>query len=161
SGRTICVQAEGERMSQMSQSQPVPRILNLPIGTGATGMRNEADSMGAIDVPAEHYWGAQTQRSLVHFAIGDDRMPIEVCRAYGLVKKAAALANIEFDGMPAWKGELIARVCDELISGALDDEFPLSVWQTGSGTQTNMNVNEVISNRAVQLAGGKLGSKTP
>lgn len=117
--------------------------------------------MGAIDVPAEHYWGAQTQRSLIHFAIGEDRMPIEVCRAYGYVKKAAALVNGEIDAMPAWKADLIATVAGEVISGALDSEFPLSVWQTGSGTQTNMNVNEVIGNRAVQLAGGKLGSKAP
>jgi len=148
-------------MSEESQEQPAPRILNLPIGTGATGMRGETDSMGAIDVPAERYWGAQTQRSLVHFAIGDDLMPIEVCRAYGYVKKAAALVNGSLDEMPSWKAELIGRVCDEVISGALDHEFPLSVWQTGSGTQTNMNVNEVISNRAIQLAGGQLGRKNP
>ena len=117
--------------------------------------------MGSVDVSAEHYWGAQTQRSLVHFAIGEDRMPIEVYRAYGYVKKAAAQVNGEIDAMPAWKAGLIAIVADEVVSGALDSEFPLSVWQTGSGTQTNMNVNEVISNRAVQLAGGKLGSKDP
>jgi len=138
-----------------------PRIQKLAIGTGGTGNRTESDSMGTIDVPAEHYWGAQTQRSLVHFAIGDDRMPIEVCRAYGYVKKAAALVNGEMGILSPWKAELIARVCDEVSSGALDSEFPLSVWQTGSGTQTNMNVNEVISNRAIQLAGGRLGSKTP
>ena len=136
-------------------------IQKLPIGTGLTGIRKESDSMGAIDVPAEHYWGAQTQRSLVHFAIGEDRMPIEVCRAYGYVKKAAALVNGEIGAMPAWKADLIATVSEEVVSGALDGEFPLSVWQTGSGTQTNMNVNEVISNRAIQLAGGKLGSKDP
>ena len=88
-------------------------------------------------------------------------MPIEVYRAYGYVKKAAALVNGEIDAMPAWKADLIATVADEVVSGALDSEFPLSVWQTGSGTQTNMNVNEVISNRAIQLAGGKLGSKDP
>jgi len=117
--------------------------------------------MGAINVPAEHYWGAQTQRSLIHFAIGEDRMPIEVYRAYGYVKKAAALVNGEIGAMPAWKADLIATVAEEIISGALDVEFPLSVWQTGSGTQTNMNVNEVISNRAIQLTGGKLGSKDP
>jgi len=148
-------------MSQQGQAQTTPSILNLPVGTGANGMRSETDSMGAVDVPAERYWGAQTQRSRVHFAIGDDRMPIEVCRAYGYVKKAAAQVNGELGEMPAWKAELIARVCDEVISGALDGEFPLSVWQTGSGTQTNMNVNEVISNRAIQLSGEKLGSKAP
>jgi len=138
-----------------------PRILDLPIGINATGDRNETDSMGAIDVPAERYWGAQTQRSLIHFTIGDDRMPIEVCHAYGYIKKAAALVNAEVGAMAEWKAQLIARVADEVISGALDSEFPLSVWQTGSGTQTNMNVNEVISNRAIQLAGGNLGSKEP
>ncbi len=148
-------------MSQQGKAKPTPRIQDLPIGTGASGVRTETDSMGSIEVPAEHYWGAQTQRSLVHFAIGDDRMPIEICRAYGYVKKAAALVNGELGELPSWKAELIARVGDEVINGALDGEFPLSVWQTGSGTQTNMNVNEVVSNRAIQLAGGKPGSKTP
>ena len=138
-----------------------PQILDVHIGTGAAGDRTESDSMGRIDVPAEHYWGAQTQRSLVHFAIGDDRMPIEVCHAYGYIKKAAALVNAELGVMAEWKAQLIARVADEVISGSLDREFPLSVWQTGSGTQTNMNVNEVISNRAIQLVGGKMGSKDP
>ena len=140
---------------------PGPRVLNLPLGTGAEGWRIESDSMGTIDVPAEHYWGAQTQRSLIHFAIGEDRMPIEVCHAYASIKKAAALVNAELGTMSEWKAQLIARVSDEIISGALDSEFPLSVWQTGSGTQTNMNVNEVISNRAIQLVGGRLGSKDP
>ena len=138
-----------------------PRILKLPVGTGATGLRKEADSMGAIDVPAEHYWGAQTQRSLVHFSIGEDRMPIEVCRAYGYIKKAAALVNASIGELPAWKAELIAKASEEIVAGKLDGEFPLYVWQTGSGTQTNMNVNEVIANRAIQLAGGVLGSKAP
>jgi fumarate hydratase, class II len=138
-----------------------PQILDLPIGTGATGHRTESDSMGSIDLPAEHYWGAQTERSLVHFAIGDDRMPIQVCHAYAYIKKTAALVNAELGVTARWKAQLIARVADEVISGALDSEFPLSVWQTGSGTQTNMNVNEVIGNRAIQLVGGTLGSKDP
>ena len=148
-----------DRKPRKPSSSPV--ILKLPVGTGATGPRKESDSMGTIDVPGEHYWGAQTQRSLLHFAIGEDRMPIDVCRAYGYVKKAAALINSEIDAIPAWKATLIAKVADEVISGALDSEFPLSVWQTGSGTQTNMNINEVISNRAIQLAGGNPGSKDP
>ena len=149
-------------MSDQNPANPrAPEIQNLPIGTGATGVRTETDSMGPIEVPAEHYWGAQTQRSLIHFAIGDDRMPLEVCHAYAYIKKAAALVNAELAAMPSWKGQLIAQVSDEIISGALDTEFPLSVWQTGSGTQTNMNVNEVMSNRAIQLVGGKLGSKDP
>ena len=144
-----------------SSTEPVPRVLDLPIGTGATGLRRETDSMGEIDVPADHYWGAQTQRSLVHFAIGHDRMPVAVCHAYGYVKKAAAIENGARGALPAWKAALIARVCDEIIAGRLDAEFPLYVWQTGSGTQSNMNVNEVVSNRAIQLVGGQLGSKQP
>jgi fumarate hydratase class II len=145
----------------MAQRESEPHIQEVPIGTGATGQRVESDSMGEVAVPAEHYWGAQTQRSLVHFAIGTDRMPIEVCRAYGYVKKAAALVNGELGLLPRWKANLIARVCDEIIGAELDGEFPLYVWQTGSGTQTNMNINEVISNRAIQLAGGVPGSKEP
>jgi fumarate hydratase class II len=117
--------------------------------------------MGAIDVPANKYWGAQTQRSLIHFSIGDDKMPKAVYHAYGYVKKAAAIVNGRAGRLPAWKAVLIERVADEVIAGKLDASFPLYVWQTGSGTQSNMNVNEVISNRAIQLVGGQLGSKTP
>jgi fumarate hydratase class II len=142
-------------------AQPLPRIQRLPIGTNATGVRPERDAMGEIDVPAERYWGAQTQRSLQHFSIGEDRMPLAVCRAYGYIKKAAALVNAAEGWLPQWKAELIGLVADEVIAGSLDAEFPLHVWQTGSGTQTNMNVNEVIANRAIQLVGGTLGSKHP
>ncbi|MGN8055057.1 class II fumarate hydratase [Pedobacter sp. 22163] len=131
------------------------------IGTGQTGNRRESDSMGVIDVPAEHYWGAQTQRSLVHFSIGEDRMPKEVYHAYGYVKKAAALVNQEDGRLSDELAETIIKVADEVIEKKLDTEFPLYVWQTGSGTQSNMNVNEVISNRAIQLLGGELGSKKP
>jgi fumarate hydratase class II len=138
-----------------------PQIRDVPIGLTATGTRRETDSMGAIDVPADRYWGAQTQRSLIHFSIGDDRMPKAVYHAYGYVKKAAALVNGRAGRLPAWKATLIERVADEVIAGQLDENFPLYVWQTGSGTQSNMNVNEVISNRAIQLTGGQLGSKTP
>jgi fumarate hydratase class II len=138
-----------------------PKILDLPIGLDATGMRREFDSLGEVEVPADRYWGAQTQRSLQHFNIGTDRMPKEVYHAYGYVKKAAAIVNTAAGRLPAWKGELIGRVCDEVIGGALDTEFPLYVFQTGSGTQSNMNVNEVISNRCVQLVGGTLGSQQP
>jgi fumarate hydratase, class II len=138
-----------------------PEITDVPIGLTATGTRRETDSMGAIDVPADRYWGAQTQRSLIHFSIGDDRMPKEVYHAYGYVKKAAAIVNGRDGRLPAWKAALISRVADEVITGRLDENFPLYVWQTGSGTQSNMNLNEVISNRAIQLAGGQLGSKTP
>jgi fumarate hydratase, class II len=138
-----------------------PAVLDLPVGTGAKGKRKESDSIGEISVPADHYWGAQTERSLLHFTIGNDRMPVAIYRAYGYVKMAAATVNGAAGLLPRWKADLIGRVCDEIIAGDLDTEFPLYVWQTGSGTQSNMNVNEVISNRAIQLVGGTLGSKTP
>jgi len=119
--------------------------------------------MGAIEVPGDRYWGAQTQRSLHHFSIGGptERMPVEVVRAFGILKKAAALVNMALGKLPRDKGELIVRASDEVIEGKLDDHFPLFVWQTGSGTQSNMNANEVISNRAIELAGGEMGSKRP
>jgi fumarate hydratase class II len=117
--------------------------------------------MGEIEVPAECYWGAQTQRSLLHFNIGNDVMPREMIRAFGILKKAAALVNQDLGKLPPEKAKLIAQACDEVIEGKLDDHFPLRVWQTGSGTQTNMNANEVISNRAIEIAGGVLGSKKP
>jgi fumarate hydratase class II len=117
--------------------------------------------MGDIEVPANHYWGAQTQRSLIHFSIGDDHMPKQVYHAYGYVKKAAAIVNAAAGRLEQWRADAIVKVCDEVIAGELDTEFPLFVWQTGSGTQSNMNVNEVISNRAIQLLGGVLGTKTP
>lgn len=123
--------------------------------------RIESDSMGQIEVPANHYWGAQTQRSLHHFAIGEDRMPPELIRAFAILKKAAALVNHDLSKLPKDKMELIVRAADEVIEGKHKDEFPLRIWQTGSGTQTNMNVNEVISNRAIELAGGEMGSKNP
>jgi fumarate hydratase class II len=138
-----------------------PIYTDVPIGIHATGKRSEFDSMGTVDVPADRYWGAQTQRSLQHFSIGNDRMPIEVYRAYGVVKKAAALVNEEAGRLPAWKAKAIVQAADETIGGELDAEFPLYVWQTGSGTQSNMNVNEVLSNRAIQLLGGTLGSQVP
>jgi fumarate hydratase, class II len=129
--------------------------------TTNTNLRIETDSMGEIAVPADHYWGAQTERSLHHFAIGEDRMPPELIRAFAILKKAAALVNYELGKLPKDKLELIVKAADEVITGKLNDEFPLRIWQTGSGTQTNMNVNEVISNRAIQLAGGEMGSKKP
>ncbi|MBV8614244.1 MAG: class II fumarate hydratase [Acetobacteraceae bacterium] len=140
-------------------TQYIPR--DVPIGIDATGMRHETDSMGGIDVPANRYWGAQTERSLIHFSIGDDHMPKRLYHAYGYVKKAAALVNAADGRLPQWKAEAIVRAADEAITGKLDANFPLYVWQTGSGTQSNMNVNEVLSNRAIQLLGGKIGSKAP
>jgi fumarate hydratase class II len=138
-----------------------PQILDLPIGLDATGTRREFDSLGEVDVPADRYWGAETQRSLEHFSIGTDKMPVEVYRAYGYVKKAAAIVNGRTGHLPGWKAKLVERVCDEIISGELDSEFPLYVFQTGSGTHSNMNVNEVISNRCIQLVGGRIGSQEP
>lgn len=123
--------------------------------------RTETDSMGAIAVECDRYWGAQTQRSLTYFAIGQDKMPTELIRAFGILKKAAAIVNQDLGKLPAEKATLMIQAADEVIAGKLNDHFPLSVWQTGSGTQTNMNANEVISNRAIEIAGGELGSKTP
>ena len=123
--------------------------------------RSESDSMGKIEVPADRYWGAQTERSLIHFAIGNDTMPPELIRAFGVLKKAAALVNQDLGKLPQEKAKLIAQAADEVIDGKLDEHFPLRVWQTGSGTQTNMNANEVISNRAIEIAGGVMGSKKP
>jgi fumarate hydratase class II len=123
--------------------------------------RVETDSMGAINVPVDKYYGAQTARSLMNFKIGGERFPREIIRALGILKKAAALTNKELGILPAEKAELIVKAADEVIEGKLDEHFPLVVWQTGSGTQTNMNANEVISNRAIELAGGEMGSKKP
>jgi fumarate hydratase class II len=123
--------------------------------------RLESDSMGQIPVPNDRYYGAQTARSLIHFDIGDDRMPLEVIHAFGILKKACALVNQDLGKLPADKADLIVRAADEVSQGKLDGHFPLHVWQTGSGTQSNMNVNEVISNRAIEMAKGVLGSKKP
>jgi len=117
--------------------------------------------MGEVEVPADRYWGAQTQRSVMNFKIGYDRFPREIIRALGILKKGAALANTELGVLPKDKADLICKAADEVIEGKLDDNFPLVVWQTGSGTQSNMNSNEVIANRAIEMAGGKIGSKNP
>lgn len=124
-------------------------------------MRLESDSMGAIDVPADRYWGAQTQRSLEHFAIGRDLMPKDLIWAFGVLKKAAAIVNHDLGLLKKEQMDLIVKAADEVIAGKFNDEFPLKIWQTGSGTQTNMNVNEVISNRAIEIANGTRGSKKP
>ena len=125
------------------------------------GARIESDSMGKIEVPNDRYYGAQTARSLIHFDIGRDTMPPELIRAFGILKKAAALVNQDLGKLPADKARLITQAADEVIAGKLDEHFPLRIWQTGSGTQTNMNANEVISNRAIEIAGGAMGSKKP
>ena len=123
--------------------------------------RRETDSMGAIEVASDRYWGAQTQRSLHHFSIGDDRMPVEVVRSFGVLKKACRAGERRNGQLDAKVKDLIVAAADEVIAGKLDDHFPLFVWQTGSGTQSNMNANEVISNRAIEMAGGELGTKDP
>jgi fumarate hydratase class II len=123
--------------------------------------RTENDSMGAIEVRNDRYWGAQTERSLRYFAIGTDVMPPEMIRAFGILKKAAAIVNRDLDKLDCEKATVLIQAADEVIAGTLDDHFPLSIWQTGSGTQTNMNANEVISNRAIALVNGSLGSKSP
>jgi fumarate hydratase class II len=135
----------------MSQADPEPKPTT----------RVESDSMGEIEVAADKYWGAQTERSLLHFNIGNDVMPREMIRALGILKKACALVNKDLGKLSADKAKLIVQACDEVIEGKLDEHFPLRVWQTGSGTQTNMNANEVISNRAIELALGEKGSKKP
>jgi fumarate hydratase, class II len=129
--------------------------------SSARSTRTETDSMGKIDVPADHYWGAQTQRSLHHFAIGKDKMPAAVIHAFGCLKKAAAQANHDLGLLSTEKAQLIIRAAEAVQNGQYDSEFPLHVWQTGSGTQTNMNVNEVIANVAIEMAGGEKGSKKP
>ncbi|WP_366246905.1 class II fumarate hydratase [Devosia sp. 66-22] len=126
-----------------------------------TSIRVESDSMGTINVPSDKYYGAQTARSLANFDIGGEKMPAEIIRAFGILKKAAALANFKLGLMDEATRDLVVKAADEVISGKLKDHFPLVVWQTGSGTQSNMNVNEVISNRAIELAGGTMGSKKP
>ncbi|MCL2932035.1 MAG: class II fumarate hydratase [Trichodesmium sp. MAG_R03] len=124
-------------------------------------MRIESDSMGNIEVPADRYWGAQTQRSLIYFSIGQDYIPPEVVKAFAILKKAVAQTNQELGKLPEDKTKLIIQVAEEIIAGKLDGNFPLRVWMTGSGTQCNMNVNEVIANRAIEIAGGEMGSKSP
>jgi fumarate hydratase class II len=123
--------------------------------------RIETDSMGEIEVPSDRYYGAQTARSLIHFDIGTETMPREIIRGMGILKKASAIVNTELGLLPEEKKDLIVKSADEVIAGSLDNHFPLSVWQTGSGTQSNMNTNEVIANRAIEIAGGQLGSKEP
>ena len=133
---------------------------NAPVAS-KSDVRIESDSMGKIEVPNDRYYGAQTARSLIHFDIGTDKMPPELIRALGILKKAAALVNQDLGKLPPEKAKLIVQAADEVIAGKLNDHFPLRVWQTGSGTQTNMNANEVISNRAIEIAGGVMGSKRP
>jgi len=149
------LETEEPAMSEAAKS-------TMTAGAAAKGAtRTESDSMGKIEVPADRYYGAQTARSLIHFAIGKDTMPPELIRAFGILKKACALVNEGLGKLSVEKASLIGLAADEVIAGKLNDHFPLRIWQTGSGTQTNMNVNEVISNRAIEIAGGVMGSKKP
>src|ERR1700722_11604656 len=141
----------GEELIVDAKASPAPK----------PQMRIESDSMGKIEVPADRYYGAQTARSIIHFDIGNDTMPRELIRAFGVLKKAAALVNQDLGKLSTEKANLISQAADEVIAGKLDDHFPLRIWQTGSGTQTNMNANEVISNRAIEISGGLMGTKKP
>ena len=123
--------------------------------------RTETDSFGPLKVPADRYWGAQTQRSIMNFPIGWEKQPVAIVRALGVIKQSAALTNMEQGKLSKKLGKAIVKAADEVVSGKLDDNFPLVVWQTGSGTQSNMNANEVIANRAIEILGGTVGSKTP
>uniref|UniRef100_A0A6G3MGB3 Putative fumarate hydratase, mitochondrial (Trinotate prediction) n=1 Tax=Henneguya salminicola TaxID=69463 RepID=A0A6G3MGB3_HENSL len=138
------------------------KFSQMAVRMHSKNMRTETDSFGEIQVPMDKYYGAQTQRSLSNFKIGNfsERMPLEIIRAFGYLKKAAATVNLE-NGLDTKIVESISQACDEIINGKLDDHFHLVIWQTGSGTQTNMNINEVISNRAIEILGGQLGSKNP
>jgi fumarate hydratase, class II len=135
--------------------------MTQPVRSSDTPIRTETDSFGPIDVPANHYWGAQTQRSIGNFKIGGERMPVPLIRALGIIKRAAAEANMALGALDSSIGNAIVHAADEVIDGHMNDEFPLVVWQTGSGTQTNMNANEVISNRAIEMLNGVMGSKKP
>src|SRR6266852_7536541 len=150
----LLVESEQQPFKEFPMSEATTSALSVPT-------RTESDSMGKIEVPVDRYYGAQTARSLIHFAIGKDTMPPELIRAFGILKKAAALVNQDLRTLPAEKAKLIVQAADEVIAGKLNEHFPLRIWQTGSGTQTNMNVNEVISNRAIEIAGGVMGSKKP
>ena len=148
---------ETEKITPLQDSSIEQRRASGVIGE----IRIEKDTMGELEVPADRYFGAQTARSLINFDIGTDKMPPSVIRAFGILKQAAAETNVELDQLDPQIGALISSASDEVISGSMDEHFPLRIWQTGSGTQTNMNSNEVIANRAIEMAGGELGSKSP
>ena len=148
---------ETEQITPLQASSIEQRRASGVIGE----IRIEKDTMGELEVPADRYFGAQTARSLINFDIGTDKMPPSVIRAFGILKQAAAETNVELDQLDPQIGALISSASDEVISGSMDEHFPLRIWQTGSGTQTNMNSNEVIANRAIEMAGGELGSKSP
>ncbi|MEC8954616.1 MAG: class II fumarate hydratase [Candidatus Thermoplasmatota archaeon] len=162
-GRSATIAKMIQNGLETEQTAPVQeRASQQRTASGAAGeIRVEKDTMGELEVPANRYFGAQTARSLINFDIGTDTMPSSVIRAFGILKQAASETNVELGQLDPQIGALITSACDEVISGAMDEHFPLRVWQTGSGTQTNMNSNEVIANRAIEMAGGELGSKSP
>lgn len=161
--RRLAVAARPSGVVAVNTSSNMKSFSSTSPSQSASGHRVERDTMGEVQVPNDVYWGAQTQRSLHNFKIGGtaERMPIEVIRAFGILKKCAAAVNMRYGIMPKDIGELVIKAADEVIQGKLDDHFPLVIFQTGSGTQSNMNVNEVISNRAIEMTGGELGSKSP
>ena len=147
--------------SESDERPPDPPVSSRSAKARPDAIRIEKDTMGEVEVPADRYYGAQTARSLINFDIGDDTMPRSIIRAFGILKQAAAQTNVSLGALDSDIGSLISSACDEVISGSLDEHFPLRIWQTGSGTQTNMNSNEVIANRAIEISGGTVGSKTP
>ncbi len=162
-GRSVTI---AKMIYQGLEAETIPTRFERAVETRSAAaesgeVRVEKDSMGELPVPADRYYGAQTARSLINFEIGDDKMPTSIIRAFGILKQAAAEINVSLSQLDPQVGALITSACDEVISGVLDEHFPLRIWQTGSGTQTNMNANEVIANRAIEMAGGDLGSKTP
>ncbi|MEC9478149.1 MAG: lyase family protein, partial [Candidatus Thermoplasmatota archaeon] len=161
-GRSATIAKMIQNGLETEQIAPVQeRASQQRTASGASGeIRIEKDTMGELEVPADRYFGAQTARSLINFDIGTDTMPSSVIRAFGILKQAAAETNVKLGQLDPQIGALITSACDEVISGSMDEHFPLRVWQTGSGTQTNMNSNEVIANRAIEMAGGELGSKS-
>jgi fumarate hydratase class II len=158
---TISRMIQGSLDSESEERTGEPAAASRSARAKPDAIRIEKDTMGEVEVPADRYYGAQTARSLVNFDIGEDIMPRSVVRAFGVLKQAAAQTNVDLGQMDSNIGSLISAACDEVISGSLDKHFPLRIWQTGSGTQTNMNANEVIANRAIEISGGTVGSKTP
>ena len=151
-----------ESIDAESEERPSePPVASRSAKARPDAIRIEKDTMGEVEVPADRYYGAQTARSLINFDIGDDTMPRSIIRAFGILKQAPAETNVGLDTLDSDIGSLISSACDEVIAGSLDGHFPLRIWQTGSGTQTNMNANEVIANRAIEISGGTIGSKTP
>ena len=161
-GRSATIAKMIQESLDKKKEEGVPTPVKQKVAEATSGdVRIEEDTMGALEVPADRYYGCQTARSLINFDIGDDTMPRGVIRGFGILKQAAAKTNKQLGALDAEIADLIISAADEVIAGSLDGHFPLRIWQTGSGTQSNMNSNEVIANRAIEIAGGVLGSKNP